>query len=99
LFTVLGGDFKCFQCSSDRDANCWDPVDEGLEPTECDSVEHQAKIFFQKTKNVLSDFVSTIFSKGAPPNNENFHYACLKTITIGKFKPLLALSSALTLLA
>jgi hypothetical protein len=89
LFTVLGDDFKCFQCSSDRDANCWDPVDEGLEPTECDSVEHQAKIFFQKTKNVFKDLFSSIVSKGAAPNNENFHYACLKTITIGKFKSLL----------
>lgn len=83
MFTVLAGDFKCFQCSSDRDNGCWDPAGEGLEPMECDSVEHQAKIFFQKTKNVFKDLFSSIISKGSAPNNENFHYACLKSISIG----------------
>ncbi|XP_059477402.1 uncharacterized protein LOC132197838 [Neocloeon triangulifer] len=82
LHLVSGSDFKCFQCSSDRDDWCKNPLSEGREPTECDSVEHQAKIIFQKTKNVFKDLFQSIISQGAAPNDQNFHYACMKEISM-----------------
>ncbi|XP_065340708.1 uncharacterized protein LOC135939999 [Cloeon dipterum] len=79
--SAVGEDFKCFQCSSDRDEWCENPLANEREATECDHLEHQAKILFQKTKNVFKGLFQSIISKDGAPSDQNFHYACLKEVS------------------